>query len=203
MIFFFDVLRYLDLCLFASSLAISDFNIPFYTTVCLCSRTAACCGLNSLLSYCQNNVLRNKVAMSCLWIWNPKFFFFKNVGSVKFIILVIQQLRTQSRAVTGLLTGHNTLRRHLHLLGLSDSPLCKRCGTEDETSAHILCECKALASLRLAYLGSFLLEPEDINTYTNGPNTFFSNYLPPCRSLDDLTTLYNTNINVRSIYCFA
>jgi hypothetical protein len=26
--------------------------------------------------------------------------------------------RTQSRAVTGLLTGHNTLRRHLHLLGL-------------------------------------------------------------------------------------
>jgi len=25
--------------------------------------------------------------------------------------------RTQSRAVTGLLTGHNTLRRHLHLLG--------------------------------------------------------------------------------------
>ena len=26
--------------------------------------------------------------------------------------------RTQARAVTGLLTGHNTLRRHLHLLGL-------------------------------------------------------------------------------------
>jgi len=26
--------------------------------------------------------------------------------------------RTQSRAVTGLLTGHNTLRRHLHLTGL-------------------------------------------------------------------------------------
>jgi hypothetical protein len=29
--------------------------------------------------------------------------------------------RTQSRAVTGLLSGHNTLRRHLHLMGLSDS----------------------------------------------------------------------------------
>jgi hypothetical protein len=50
--------------------------------------------------------------------------------------------RTQSRAVTGLLTGHNTLRRHLHLLGLSDSPLCRRCGAEGETSAHILCECE-------------------------------------------------------------
>jgi hypothetical protein len=42
--------------------------------------------------------------------------------------------RSQSRAVTGLLTGHNTLRRHLHLTGLSDRPLC-RCGAEDETSA--------------------------------------------------------------------
>jgi hypothetical protein len=27
--------------------------------------------------------------------------------------------RIQSRAVTGLLTGHNTLRRHLHLMGLT------------------------------------------------------------------------------------
>ena len=56
--------------------------------------------------------------------------------------------RTQSRVVTGLLTGHNTLRRHLHLMGLSVSPLCRRCGAEDETSADILCECEALTSLR-------------------------------------------------------
>ena len=70
--------------------------------------------------------------------------------------------RTQSRAVTGLCIGHNTLRRHLHLMGLSDSPLCSRCGAEDETSAHILCECEALASLRHVYLGSFFLKPEDI-----------------------------------------
>jgi len=55
---------------------------------------------------------------------------------------------TQSRAIAGLLTGHNNLRTHLHLIGLSDSPLCRRCAAEDETSAHILCECEALASLR-------------------------------------------------------
>jgi hypothetical protein len=54
--------------------------------------------------------------------------------------------RTQS--VTGLITGHNTLRRHFHQTGLSDSPLCRRCGAEDETSAHTLCERQALASLR-------------------------------------------------------
>ena len=76
--------------------------------------------------------------------------------------------RTQSRAVTGFLTGHNTLRRHIHLMGLSDSPLCRRWGAEDETSSHTLCECEALASLRLAYLGSFFLEPEDVKSLSLG-----------------------------------
>jgi hypothetical protein len=70
--------------------------------------------------------------------------------------------RTQSRTVTGLLTGRNTLRRHFCLLGLIDSPLCRKCGAREDTSAHILCECEALASLRHAHLGSVILEPEDI-----------------------------------------
>ena len=70
--------------------------------------------------------------------------------------------RIQSRFVTGLLTGHNTPRRHLYLLGLLDSPLCRKCGVGEESSAHILCE--ALASLIHAYLGSFFLEPEDIRS---------------------------------------
>jgi hypothetical protein len=60
--------------------------------------------------------------------------------------------RIQSRTASGLLTGHNTLRGHFHLLGLSDSPLCRRCAAEEETSAHNLCECEALVSLRHVYL---------------------------------------------------
>jgi hypothetical protein len=43
-------------------------------------------------------------------------------------------------------------------MGLMDS---RKCGAEDETSAHIICRCEALASIRHAYLGSFL-EPGDI-----------------------------------------
>jgi len=70
--------------------------------------------------------------------------------------------RTQTRVVIGLLTGHNTVRRHLHIMGLCYDPMCRKCGTEEETSVHILCECEALASLRHAYLGSFFLDPEDI-----------------------------------------
>jgi hypothetical protein len=68
----------------------------------------------------------------------------------------------KSRVVIGLLTGHNTLRRYLHIMGLSDSPICRKCGSGEETSVHILYECEALASLRHTYLGSFFLDPEDI-----------------------------------------
>ena len=44
----------------------------------------------------------------------------------------------------------------------------------EETSAHILCECEALASLRHPYLGSFLLEPEDIKSFGLGANWSYS-----------------------------
>ena len=76
--------------------------------------------------------------------------------------------RTQSGVVIGLLTGHNTLRRHLHLVGMTNSPLCRRCAAEKENSSHILCECEALASLRHTYLVSFFLDPEDINSLSLG-----------------------------------
>ena len=46
--------------------------------------------------------------------------------------------RTQSRVVTGLLTEHNTLRSHLYVKGLNNNPTCRKCGTEEETSVHIL-----------------------------------------------------------------
>jgi hypothetical protein len=45
-------------------------------------------------------------------------------------------------------------------MGLCNNPMCRKCGTEKETSVHILCECEDLASLRHAQLGSFFLDPE-------------------------------------------
>jgi hypothetical protein len=76
--------------------------------------------------------------------------------------------RTQSGVVIGLLTGHNILRRRLHIMGLCDSPICRKCGTGEEPSVHILCECEALASLRHTYLGSFFLDLEDIRVLGMG-----------------------------------
>jgi hypothetical protein len=68
--------------------------------------------------------------------------------------------RIQCKVVSGLLTRHNTLRRHLHLMGLKISPISRRCGAEDENTAHILCECETLASLSHTYPGCFFLDPE-------------------------------------------
>jgi hypothetical protein len=76
--------------------------------------------------------------------------------------------RTQARVIIDLLTGHNTLQRHLYIMGLSNNPTCGKCDTEEENSVHILCECEAMASLRHTYLGSFFLDPENIKKLSIG-----------------------------------
>ena len=68
--------------------------------------------------------------------------------------------RTQSRVVTCLLNGHNTVRRHVYVMGLSsNNRICRKCGTEVVTSVHVVCKCKVLASLRHEYLGFLLFGP--------------------------------------------
>jgi len=53
-------------------------------------------------------------------------------------------------------------------MGLCNDPICRKYGTEEETSVHILCECETLASLRHAYLGSFFLDTEVIGVLGMG-----------------------------------
>jgi len=53
-------------------------------------------------------------------------------------------------------------------MGLINNLTCIKCGTEEETSVHILCECEALVSLRHAYLGSLFLDPENITNLSLG-----------------------------------
>jgi len=53
-------------------------------------------------------------------------------------------------------------------MGLSNNSICRKCGTEGETSVHVLCACEALVSLRHSYLGSFFLDPEDIRKLNIG-----------------------------------
>ena len=57
---------------------------------------------------------------------------------------------------------------------LTNSPLRRRCGAEDETSGHILCECEALALLWRVRLGSFFFDPKDIKNLSLGAIWNFS-----------------------------
>jgi hypothetical protein len=81
--------------------------------------------------------------------------------------------RTQSSVVISLLNGHNTLRRYLYIIGLSNNPICWKCGTEEEISFHVVCAFEVLASPRHSYLGSFL-DPEDIKNLNIGAIWKFS-----------------------------
>jgi hypothetical protein len=63
----------------------------------------------------------------------------------------------RTRAVTDLLTGNNTLRRHHYLKGQINSPLRRGWGAEEETSAHVLYEFEVLATPSI--FGPLFLEP--------------------------------------------
>jgi len=56
----------------------------------------------------------------------------------------------------------------MYVMELSNNPTCRKCGTEEETSVHVMCECEALASLIHAHLGSFFFNPEDIRKLSIG-----------------------------------
>lgn len=67
----------------------------------------------------------------------------------------------QSWVVTGLLTGHNILRRHFYMMRIY-SPLCKRCTAPKETSA-LVCGCETLANTH-TNLRSFFSDLENVRT---------------------------------------
>ncbi|XP_070521656.1 uncharacterized protein [Cardiocondyla obscurior] len=59
--------------------------------------------------------------------------------------------RQKLRAGIGLLTGHETLRGHLHNLGIVEHYKCRLCEEENEDSIHILCHCPVLAIKRYLF----------------------------------------------------
>jgi hypothetical protein len=51
-------------------------------------------------------------------------------------LLAINKLRL--RAAVGLLTGHTSLRAHLHKRGYTEGQECRLCGYEKEDGVHIV-----------------------------------------------------------------
>jgi ribonuclease HI len=61
--------------------------------------------------------------------------------------------RNDLRLLTGVLTGHCPLRKHLNNIGILSNPNCRFCDITDETPIHILNECDKLATKRIKYFG--------------------------------------------------
>lgn len=72
----------------------------------------------------------------------------------KLTITLLRTHRSQLRKIVGLITGHNTLNRHLYNLGITDSPMCRACMEAEETTKHILLDCKQVEVYRRKHLGS-------------------------------------------------
>jgi ribonuclease HI len=70
--------------------------------------------------------------------------------------------RALIRQLTAILTGHSTLRGHLHKIKLSESPNCKKCGKE-ETVIHFMGKCPAYAKSRMETMGWWVLDREELN----------------------------------------
>ncbi|KAL1447090.1 hypothetical protein WDU94_000567 [Cyamophila willieti] len=63
--------------------------------------------------------------------------------------------RRQARIVTGLITGHSCLRKHLYNMGIyRQSPVCRLCGEEEETASHVIFDCNALLQWRVSIIGT-------------------------------------------------
>ena len=65
-------------------------------------------------------------------------------------------------------TGHNFMARHQNFVNRAhgdeeSTPTCTLCDEGEQTSAHVLAECTALAELRTKHFGLSVLLPPFIN----------------------------------------
>ncbi len=70
--------------------------------------------------------------------------------------------RKHCRMLVGLQTRHINLQYMLHKMRRAETPSCRRCGAEKETSVHILCECPVLEKVRMQTLDFPRMDPEQI-----------------------------------------
>jgi len=73
-------------------------------------------------------------------------------------------MKKDLRILSGLLTGHADLNRHLQIMGLRDEAVCSVCQEEEETSVHFIARCSATMLLRRTILGDFTLPLDQLNS---------------------------------------
>jgi len=71
------------------------------------------------------------------------------MGQVKAKGILLYE-RKPPKVIVEMITGHCRLRKHLNTLGKVSEPDCRKCGMEEETAHHIVCECPATLHMRQA-----------------------------------------------------
>ena len=87
---------------------------------------------------------------------------FMQAVNIRLTQYALRLSRKDSRLLVCLLTGHNTLNRHLTLLRRMDDPLCPLCKEEEDTSLHLLGNCCASAKKRCEFFGRYFLGPSNL-----------------------------------------
>lgn len=82
--------------------------------------------------------------------------------SARYAKLLLELQKSDLRVITGILTGHCSLRYHLCKMGILDSGTCRFCDEADETSEHIICNCRVIVRQRHKYLEQVFLDPDQI-----------------------------------------
>ena len=59
--------------------------------------------------------------------------------------------KQQLRSITAALTGQGSFYKHLFVKGVTNRMLCRACMETEETAAHVLLSCPAVASYRVKY----------------------------------------------------
>ena len=71
-----------------------------------------------------------------------------------------EDIRRLSR--TEVFIGHVNLAYHRHKIGLAESPLCRLCGEDNETSTHILCDCPAIRDKRQIHIDVAVIQTKNV-----------------------------------------
>ena len=75
--------------------------------------------------------------------------------------------RQEMRIITGLITGHNTLQKHLVKMKVADfdSPYCEQCLEDvEETTTHFLGQCIKYCNIRHEIFGKQFLSQKELKT---------------------------------------
>ena len=112
-------------------------------------------------------IIKNQIHRSFMKLWNTEwkaikecrqtkiFFPELNPKQSEFLILLGRKMLGQT---VQLITGHNMLNYHRHVISKDLDPLCRLCGEENEDSFHLIGECPVLFEKRAQIFHKYLLD---------------------------------------------